>query len=133
MRKIFSLLKCKVEDIDFPEELVPFQNRTVLRTTLGAMRKRDPSGIWIKPVTTKLFDAFPYTTKNDLAIAEEFSDDTEVWISEQEEFVSEWRVYILKKDMTTMREVKHRIQETRRKPLLTKSHAVSMMLEEDAH
>lgn len=94
MREIFSLLNCKVEDIDFPEELVPFQNRTILRTTLGVMRKRDPSGIWIKPVTTKLFDAFPYTTKNDLAIAEEFSDDTEVWISEQEEFVSEWRVYI---------------------------------------
>jgi len=94
MKKVFSLLNCQVDDIDFPEELIGLQNRDIFRSTLGAIRKRNPSGFWIKPVSTKAFDAFPYSKNSDLNIVSEFSDDTEIWISPHEKIVSEWRCYI---------------------------------------
>lgn len=100
MKKVFSILGVNVPDINFPEELADLQNRSVFQTTLGAFRKvsNHTYKAWIKPVETKLFDAFPCSSAQDLNIVSEFPDETEIWFSPNTPFVSEWRCFVHKGD-----------------------------------
>ena len=80
--------------LDYPEELRWALGRKVWRSTLGEMRRSfDP--VFIKPVTQKLFTGFVWrAVMGDQIRVVTLADETELWVSDRVEFVSEYRVFV---------------------------------------
>lgn len=84
--------------LDYPEDLTQFLGRKVWQGILD-----EGVGCFIKPIQTKLFDAFvaPAEEKNfQKVVAENKLDlNTPCWISNVVHFAHEWRVYVLQKNI----------------------------------
>lgn len=107
LREAFKV--CGVEEpspFSYPPELTPFLRRAVELTTLGEALSRGHS-VFVKPVTTKLFTGFVYQPEcNPLELEESDAVSLKeatnlgallpVWVSEIEQFVSEYRYYCFK-------------------------------------
>jgi len=95
MKRIFRELDKNPRSEDYPEELnnFVFTKRRINKSTIRDIKKYNfTQDHWIKPVETKVFDAFPIS--NGLEILSEFSDDLELWVSDSINIKSEWRFYI---------------------------------------
>lgn len=92
--------------IDYPEELLCYLGRGIHRTSLGSVRSTTRS-IFVKPVEHKLFTGFVHTPdgRSRLRLVSH-PDETEVWVSEVVDFVSEYRVFILREEIVDVRRYK---------------------------
>lgn len=86
------------EYIDYPDELKHYMRRNYWKETLKEfylrLNKEDYQPLFIKSVRQKLFTGFVCKNKNDYLRICDLPDDTEIWVSELMEFVSEFRIYI---------------------------------------
>lgn len=104
---VFTALKkigiAKPEPIDYPEELREFLGRNVSQAILGDIIY-GPNFKFVKPIEQKLFTGFLYTNSvYDGRRTVGVPNDTPVWISDPVEFVSEYRVFVLQRDILEAR------------------------------
>lgn len=79
---------------DYPTELEKYLGRKVYTSTLGEAKKINQK-IFIKPLAVKLFRGLVCNnTIHTLVETAMHPDDTEIYISEPVEFVSEYRVFV---------------------------------------
>lgn len=76
------------EPLDYPESLSPYFNRNIRKTTY---KNSNTKNCFVKPVTTKQFE---YDK-----IPDNLHPDTLVWESEYANWIAEFRVYILNKEI----------------------------------
>jgi ATP-grasp domain, R2K clade family 2 len=99
-RALHKLGLPRPEPLDYPDDLHYLMGRDIERATLGDVRNRVNPGIFVKPVGHKMFTGFVMTGSFDDAIRlAPYPTDTEVWLSQAVEFVSEFRCYILKREV----------------------------------
>jgi hypothetical protein len=90
----------KPEPLDYPDELEPWMARWVERDELGKVRGRVQPGVFIKPVNHKVFTGFVMTGSFDDAIKlAPYPPDEPVWLCGAIDFVSEYRVYLLRDEI----------------------------------
>jgi hypothetical protein len=88
-------------NISYPHGSEKYLNRTIKQTTKEQLKP----GCFVKPMLTKLFTGFIYDTgkihdgmsnhdKEQFFILNSLPNNTELWISDMIEFVSEWRYYV---------------------------------------
>jgi hypothetical protein len=88
----------KPPPLDYPDDLQYMLGRKITKYCLNDIQTR--SGIFIKPVRHKLFTGFMMSGSFDDTIRlAPYSPDTEVWVSPIVDFISEYRCYILKKEI----------------------------------
>jgi hypothetical protein len=92
--------------MDYPEELRPWLGREVSRSTLGDVRRKlDP--FFFKPVEEKLFTGFVWrSAMGDQIRVASLPDETEVWVSDEVEFVSEYRCFVQDDELVGVRHYK---------------------------
>jgi hypothetical protein len=92
--------------LDYPEELQYYIGRKIWRSTLGEMR-RSTQRLFIKPVEEKLFTGFVWKSDmgDQLRVAH-LPDETELWVSERVDFVSEYRCFVKDTDLIGVRHYK---------------------------
>lgn len=101
VEKALTILECKVpEEFSIPEELTSFTGRKMWTTTLGKIREtEDP--VFIKPLKgRKIFDG--HVRGNIVAKLMQTcmcSNDTEVLASEVVNFITEYRGFVLNKEL----------------------------------
>lgn len=83
----------KPDEIEYPEELRGFLNRKVWKSHLNQLIRAEQTGIFIKPVETKLFQGKVLTGFKDF-IGLNYGREVEVWCSEVIEVVTEWRCFV---------------------------------------
>ncbi len=93
--------------MDYPEELMGFLGREVRRTTLRNVTN-GPPGVFVKPVAQKVFTGFVWghSIQDGRRICGVSRDDEEVWASSVVEFVSEYRGFVLERELVGMRHYK---------------------------
>jgi hypothetical protein len=93
------------ENIDYPDELLPFLRRRVRRSTIREAHRlivddRFDPPVFIKPVTGhKEFTGHVLAVYRDMIRTAGWSHeepDTPVWLSDVVEFVAEWRYFVLR-------------------------------------
>lgn len=99
MRKIFSNIGKNPAPIDYPKEIVEagLCGRTILKMPLHeAIKKFESTEIplFIKPVTTKLFDGILVSKKEDLNFFGTISTNPDAYVSEKIDILSEYRIYV---------------------------------------
>ena len=92
---------------NLPDELSAFFGRSILKTTLGEVRRdwnsREPRQCFLKPLNqNKLFPAIALFDRDDLASLNSLSPDTQVIVSEYVLFESEWRVFVVDREIIGM-------------------------------
>ena len=99
--RILKLKGVNYKKIDtYPEILYPFMNRTVEKSTLGEFRKRWDSDednrprLFMKPVEAKKFNGGVMKSILDWIPMVNVPADTEVYLTEELNFISEFRAYI---------------------------------------
>jgi hypothetical protein len=99
--KVLKKLGVNYKKIDtYPLILQPFMDRTVEKTTVGEFRKiwdKDEDvrpRLFMKPVEQKKFNGAVMNSILDWMPLATVPDDTEVYITQPVEFISEFRVYI---------------------------------------
>lgn len=99
-RALRKLGKPKPEPVDYPDELEPWLGRTLERAVLGDVRNQTNAGVFVKPVNHKVFTGFVLTGSFDDAVRlAPYPPDEPVWLSPVVEFVSEYRVYLLRDEI----------------------------------
>jgi hypothetical protein len=96
VRGYLGRLGCEPPELDYPERLRPFLDRSFEITTLREIRSRynDPGPpVFIKPVQQKLFTGHTVSRFRDLIRTTEHDSTTPIYVVEHIEFVSEWRFY----------------------------------------
>ena len=83
----------KGNEIEYPEELSEFLNRKVWKSTLNQIISDGQTGIFIKPVETKLFQGKVINQFKDL-IGLKYENEVEIWCSEIINVVTEWRCFV---------------------------------------
>lgn len=83
----------KQDEIEYPNELREFLNRKVWTSTLNKTIKEEQTGIFIKPVETKLFQGKVINEFKDY-IGLNYKNDIEIWCSEVVNVVTEWRCFV---------------------------------------
>lgn len=79
---------------DYPIELEKFLGRKIYISTLGEAKKINQK-IFIKPTTVKLFKGIVCNnTIHALVETAMYPDDTEIYVSEPVDFVSEYRIFV---------------------------------------
>lgn len=97
VRPYLEKLGCAPPTFDYPEPLRPFLDRDFEITTLAEVRRRynEPGKmIFIKPVEHKEFTGHTVSQFRDLIQTVSVSADTEIYMVEAVDFISEWRFYI---------------------------------------
>lgn len=90
------------DPMDYPEEIRSFLGRDVSKTTLVAAMSQE--GVFIKPVAQKLFSGFVLTGQfGDNLKVVGLDPQTEVWSSPALEFVSEYRCFVLEREILGVR------------------------------
>lgn len=90
------------ENLDIPESLNKYTHRNIWKTTLGAIRKANRR-VFIKPADIqKGFKGHVFSDRHDW-FTRDFKDNYAVLASEVVCFESEWRVYVLKKQIIGVR------------------------------
>jgi hypothetical protein len=99
--EILNKLGVDYKKIDtYPEVLRPYMNRHVEKTTLGEYRNKwhkdedNISVMFMKPVKQKQFNGKLMKSIVDWIGLVKFSDDTQVYVSDPVNFVTEYRIYI---------------------------------------
>ena len=92
---------------NLPDELSPWFGSNIRKTTLGDLRKHwnleTPESCFIKPLDkNKLFPAIAMFDSDDLATLDALDDGTRVLVSEYVLFESEWRVFVVQKEIVGM-------------------------------
>ena len=92
---------------NLPDELSGYFGRSILKTTLGEVRKKWNSGkcqsCFLKPLDqNKLFPAIALFDPDDLASLSSHSGDTRVIVSDYVLFESEWRVFVIDREIIDM-------------------------------
>ncbi len=83
--------------LDYPPTLSGFLGRTVVRSTVGEVRRRGPSDHapdFIKPVRHKQFAGFVCRSQQDLLWIGVAEDSDGVWLSEVVDLRSEYRCFV---------------------------------------
>lgn len=81
--------------LDYPAALRGYLHRSVCRTTLGKVLA-STQRVFVKPVEPKIFTGFVWEgPKGQFIRTAGLPNETEVWISEAVEFLSEYRVFVL--------------------------------------
>jgi len=94
VRKRLEILGIKKQDeIEYPDELREFLNRKVWTSTLKEVLKEEKTGIFIKPLETKLFQGKVISNFKDF-IGLNYNRDIKIWCSEIINIVTEWRCFI---------------------------------------
>jgi len=87
-----------INDIDYPNELLPFMKRLVWRETMKdfslRVRRDNYTPLFIKSSEQKLFTGILCRNFSDYLKISGYDDSTEVIVSEPVNFVSEYRTYI---------------------------------------
>lgn len=89
-------------EISIPDSLKPYAKREVWTTTLGEVKAQDfeQKPVFIKPKNIqKLFTGFVLNSFRSLEKVHGYPDDFEVLASEVVNFKSEWRFYVLMKEI----------------------------------
>ena len=89
---------------NLPDELSQYFGRTVTKTTLGNVRSEwqqtNPEKCLLKPLNrNKQFPAIALFDLDDLLVLEAHSDSTEVVVSEYVLFESEWRAFVVNREI----------------------------------
>ena len=102
IKKVLPVLGHPVpEMIDYPAPLEKYLGRKIWSGTLGEIRGRANEGLFVKPKDEqKGFVGVVVNRIDDLIEVAHFQDDYNLWISEPVNFVSEWRTYIVNKEIT---------------------------------
>ncbi len=94
VRKRLKILGIKKEDeIEYPTQLRSFLNRNVWCSTLKQVIAEGKTGIFIKPVRTKLFQGKVIHEPKDF-IGLNYNDEIEIWCSDIVDIVTEWRCFV---------------------------------------
>jgi hypothetical protein len=89
--------------IDYPHELQYLVGRSIIQSTLGEVR-RLTRRLFVKPVEHKVFTGFVWeASKADRIRIATYGDDVPVWISDEVEFVSEYRCFVLDREILGVR------------------------------
>lgn len=88
----------EVEQIDYPEELKEFLGRKIWKSTLYSVIKDTKNvPVFIKPIhEAKRFSGTVLEKSEDIVKLGGSVTDIDVWCSEKVNFVSEWRLWVLK-------------------------------------
>ena len=90
----------KPEPLDYPEPLRYLLGRWVEQAEMQGVRNRDNPGVFIKPVDHKVFAGFVMGgSYGDAIRLAPYPPDMKVWLSEAVKFVSEYRCYILRREI----------------------------------
>lgn len=91
--------KPRPEQLDYPDELKEYLGREITKTNLYNVRYSIKKQ-FVKPVFQKLFTGFIWSgIKSDRLRIATFDDDTECYVSDIVDFVSEYRCFILDKEI----------------------------------
>ena len=90
--------------LDYPEELQEFYGRKIWSGTLSEIRDKNHQGVFVKPCEQKLFTGLIWhgTRANRLTLAT-YPDDTPCFFSDVVPFVSEYRVFVLDRQIVGVR------------------------------
>lgn len=94
MTMLFKRLGKLPEPIDFPEDILQFLNRTILRVNLRFIFSGKYTDVFIKPIQTKLFDGIFISEESQLSYLKDYPLSTEIWMSEKIDITSEHRIYV---------------------------------------
>jgi hypothetical protein len=83
----------KADEIEYPTELEEFLNRNVWTSTLKQIITNQTTGIFIKPLETKLFPGKVINSFSDL-IGLNFDEEVSIWCSDIIHIVTEWRCFV---------------------------------------
>lgn len=82
-------------DIDYPESILEYLGRTVRKSTINTIaNKPEAWNVFIKPVYNKAFKGRVVTSAKDLIGCGTCNSDTEVYVSDVVNFVSEYRAFV---------------------------------------
>lgn len=105
--KAFETLGCPIPtEVSIPDELLKFAHRKVWTSTLGQIRRDEPN-CFIKPLKgQKLFTGHVRGHMGYLLQTAHLSDEVEVLCSEIVNFVTEWRGFVLNKELIGLKNYK---------------------------
>jgi hypothetical protein len=83
----------KQDEIEYPSELHNFLNRKIWTSTLKEIIRAEKTGIFIKPLETKLFQGKVILEFKDF-IGLNYAEEVNVWCSEIVDIVTEWRCFV---------------------------------------
>lgn len=83
----------KEDEIEYPSELNEFLHRKVWTSSLKKIIQEEQTGIFIKPLETKLFQGKIISGFKDF-IGLNYAEDIKVWCSELIDVVTEWRCFV---------------------------------------
>jgi len=106
-KRLHSLGIEKQDEIEYPTELLEFLNRKVWTSTLNQIITEEQTGVFIKPVKTKLFQGKVINHFKDL-IGLNYENDIEIWCSEVVNIVTEWRCFVRYQELMDVRFYKGR-------------------------
>ena len=87
------------ENVDIPESLIKYTHRRIWKTTLGTVRKHK-TPVFIKPLKVqKAFGGHVFNSRPESLLTRSRSDRFAVLASEVVDFETEWRVYVLKREI----------------------------------
>ena len=94
VRKRLNILGIEKQDeVEYPIELHEFLNRKVWTSTLNQIIAEELTGVFIKPVKTKLFQGKVINEFKDF-IGLNYEGDIKIWCSEVINVVTEWRCFV---------------------------------------
>lgn len=84
-----------IPDIDYPESIFGFLGRTIRKSTINTIAN-DPDkwNVFVKPVNNKAFKGRVVTSAKGLIGCGSCDGDTDVYVSDVVEFVSEYRAFV---------------------------------------
>ncbi len=88
---------------DYPSCLGGFLSRDIYETTLGAFLEREIFEYFIKPKEKKKFNGFVCKGFSDVYKCNGVSNETEIWVSDKINFVSEYRCFVLDREIIDVR------------------------------
>ena len=98
-RKIIDKLGVKYAPFDcYPQVLNPYYGRNLIRSTLGEAKanfENNKTPVFVKPVLPKQFTGGVWNSFMDLIPLARLPNDTQVWVCEPIDILSEFRVYVL--------------------------------------
>lgn len=80
-------------EIEYPAELNEFLNRKVWTSTLAQIIQEEKTGIFIKPMETKLFQGKVISDFKDY-LGLNYEKEVAIWCSETVNVVTEWRCFV---------------------------------------
>lgn len=97
VKEYFRNRGCKIEDVDYPDDLVQYYGRKIWRTTSDDFLNNEINyPVFIKPVVGKVFTGFVCKEFKDLIGRIEPGENIDIYCSEVLKIRTEWRVFVRK-------------------------------------